>query len=135
MKQPSAYLKMRILGAIDYADGKSITQRIRNLAAQSFSDEDGNSRSFTWRTIQTWLYRYKSQGITGVQPKSRKDKGSTRKVSPEELLEALNAARRHFHDKHPDKMSLYRYCIEKDSSTKTTSPRPLTTDSSGNTTC
>ena len=77
MKQPSAYLKMRILGAIDYADGKSITQRIRNLAAQSFSDEDGNSRSFTWRTIQTWLYRYKSQGITGVQPKSRKDKGST----------------------------------------------------------
>ena len=113
MKQPSAYLKMRILGAIDYADGKSITQRIRNLAAQSFSDEDGNSRSFTWRTIQTWLYRYKSQGITGVQPKSRKDKGSTRKVSPEELLEALNAARRHFHDKHPDKMSLYRYCIEK----------------------
>jgi len=113
MKNPSAYLKMRILGAIDYATGRTITERIKNVAGQRFVDEDGNPRQFTWRTIQTWLYRYKSQGVTGVENKMRRDKGQPRKVTPEELLEALNSARRHFHDKHPDKMSLYRYCIEK----------------------
>lgn len=113
MKQPSAYLKMRILGAIDYAQGKNITERIKNIAHQTFTDEDGHQRSFTWRTIQTWLYRYKSRGITGVEPKVRKDKGQPRKVTPEQLLEALNTAREHFKDKKADRMSLYRYCIVK----------------------
>ena len=113
MKLPSSYLKMRILGAIDYADGKSIAERVKNVATQTFIDEDGNPRTFTWRTISTWLYRYKSQGITGIQAKSRKDKGQPRKVTPEELLEALNIARQHFKDKKADRMSLYRYCIAK----------------------
>ncbi len=113
MKQPSPYLKMRILGAIDYADGKTIAQRIKNLAAQTFIDEDGNAREFTWRTISTWLYRYKSRGVTGIENKVRRDKGIPRKVTPEELLEALNIARRHFKDEKVDRMSLYRYCIEK----------------------
>lgn len=113
MKHPSSYLKMRVLGAIDYADGKTITQKIKNLATQIFIDEDGNPRQFTWRTIQTWLYRYKSQGITGVQSRTRKDKGVPRKITPEELLEVLNIARQHFKDQKADRMSLYRYCIAK----------------------
>ena len=113
MKNPSSYLKMRLMGAIDYAPGRTITERIKSIAGQTFIDEDGNPRHFTWRTIQTWLYRYKSQGITGIENKTRRDKGLPRKVTPEELLEALNIARPHFKDHHPDKMSLYRYCIEK----------------------
>ena len=64
----------------------------------TFLDEEGNPRQFTWRTIQTWFYRYKNHGITGMTHRTRKDKGQTRKVTPEELLEALNAARPHFHD-------------------------------------
>ncbi|MBZ0166315.1 MAG: DDE-type integrase/transposase/recombinase [Candidatus Omnitrophica bacterium] len=113
MKNPSAYLKMKILGAIDYAEGKSIAQRIKTISEQTFIDEDGHPRKFTWRTISTWLYRYKSKGVTGVEPKPRKDKGSTRKFTPEELLEAINIARRHFKDQNTDRMSIYRYCIEK----------------------
>jgi putative transposase len=112
MKNPSPYLKIRILGAIDYAAGKTITDRIKNTAGQTFSDEDGHPRTFTWRTIQTWLYRYKSQGVTGIENKKRRDKGIPRKVTPEELLEALNIARRHFKNEKADRMSLYRYCIE-----------------------
>lgn len=104
---------MRVLGAIDYAQGKSIKQRIQNAATQTFIDEDGNPRKFTWRTISTWLYRYKKNGITGIESRVRKDKGFPRKITPEELLEALNIARRHFNDQHPHKMALYRYCIEK----------------------
>jgi hypothetical protein len=113
MKLPSSYLKMRILGAIDYADGKTIGARIKNLSSQTFTDEDGQQRRFTWRTISTWLYRYKSRGVTGIENHQRKDKGVPRKITPEELLEALNMARQHFHDRQPDKMCLYRYCLEK----------------------
>jgi len=112
MKQPSVYLKMRVLGAIDTVQGKTRHERVHNVAAMTFLDEDGHARQFTWRTIQTWFYRYKNHGITGMTPQPRKDKGQTRKVAPEELLEALNAAKPHFHNKRHNKRALYRFCVE-----------------------
>ena len=113
MKQPSVYLKMRVLGAIDTALGRTRQQRIHSVAALTFLDEEGHPRQFTWRTIQTWFYRYKNHGITGMTQQPRKDKGQTRKVTPEELLEALNAAKPHFHHRRTNKRALYRFCIEK----------------------
>jgi transposase InsO family protein len=113
MKQPSVYLKMRVLGAVDTVDGRTRHERIHHVAAMTFLDEDGNSRQFTWRTIQTWHYRYKNHGITGMTNTSRKDKGQTRKVTPEELLEAINAAKPHFRNPHANKRALYRFCVEK----------------------
>jgi len=103
---------MRVLGAIDNAQGKSRHDRVLNVAAMTFLDEDGNSRQFTWRTIQTWFYRYKNHGITGMSPQPRKDKGHVRKATPEELLEAINAARPHFHNNCTNKYAIYRYCVE-----------------------
>lgn len=113
MKLPSVYLKMRVLGAIDNAQGKTRHERVLNVAAMTFLDEEGNSRQFTWRTIQTWHYRYKNHGITGMTPQPRKDKGQVRKATPEELLEAINAAKPHFHDQRTNKRAIYRFCIEK----------------------
>jgi putative transposase len=113
MKQPSVYLKMRVLGAVDTALGRTRHERIHNVAAMTFLDEEGHSRRFTWRTIQTWFYRYKNHGITSMTNRSRKDKGHTRKVAPEELLEALAAAKPHFHSQNANKRALYRFCIEK----------------------
>ncbi len=113
MKQPSTYLKMRVLGALDTAEGKTRHARVHKVAGMTFSDEDGNPRAFTWRTIQTWYYRYKNYGITGMNNQPRRDKGQPRKITPEELLEAINAALPHFRQKQRNKMAIYRFCIEK----------------------
>lgn len=113
MKNPSPYFKMKIMGAIDYATGKTIRKRIQEVAGQTFIDEDGNPRRFTWRTISTWYYRYKSHGITGVAKKDRSDKGTTRKITPEQLLEAINQVLPYFRDGHFNKMDIYRKIIEK----------------------
>jgi transposase InsO family protein len=113
MKQPSVYLKMRVLGAVDTVEGRTRHERIHNVAAMTFLDEEGNPRQFTWRTIQTWHYRYKNHGITGMTNQPRKDKGQVRKATPEELLEAINAAKPHFHNQLANKRALYRFCIEK----------------------
>jgi transposase InsO family protein len=113
MKQPSVYLKMRVLGAVDTVEGRTRHERVHNVATMPFLDEEGNPRRFTWRTIQTWYYRYKNHGITGMTNRPRKDKGQVRKVTPEELLEALNAARPHFTNQRTNKRALYRFCIEK----------------------
>lgn len=71
MKNPSSYLKMRILGAVENAKGKTIKERIITASKLKFTDEQGNERNFTWRTISTWYYRYKTHGITGVTLKDR----------------------------------------------------------------
>jgi transposase InsO family protein len=113
MKQPSVYLKMRVLGAVDTVEGRTRHERVHNVATMTFLDEESNSRQFTWRTIQTWYYRYKNHGITGMTHHERKDKGQARKVTPEELLEALNAARPHFTNRRTNKRALYRFCVEK----------------------
>ena len=112
MKNPSPYLKMRVLGAIDYAQGKTISERIRKVSEATFTDEEGHTRQFTWRTIQTWLYRYKSQGVTTLEKKNRSDKGTQRKMPVEELQEAINQILPHFRQGRFNKTDVYRKGIE-----------------------
>lgn len=112
MRNSSSYLKMRVLGAIDMAEGKSITARIRNVSKTSFTDEDGIQRRFTWRTISTWLYRYKAGGVTTIENRRRSDRGRTRKISLEDLQEAIDKALPGFHGNPPNITAVYRLCIE-----------------------
>ena len=93
MRNPTAYLKMRVLGAIDMAPGNSIQSRIKAVSQMTFTDEDGQARQFTWRTIQTWYSRYQKHGVTVMENKARSDKGKSRKVTPEDLLEAIRKVR------------------------------------------
>ena len=52
LKNPTSYLRMRVLGAIDMAQGNSISARIKAVSEMTFHDEEGHPRRFTWRTIQ-----------------------------------------------------------------------------------
>jgi len=113
MKRPSIYVKMKVLGAIEVVEGKTRHERIQNVAKMTFLDEEGGQHRFTWRTIQTWYYRYKNHGVTAMDNHARADKGQARKVTPEEVLEAINAALPHFHKKRLNKSAIYRFCIEK----------------------
>jgi len=109
MKRVSPYLKMRVLGAIEYAPGASIVERIRHVAGQPFTDENGVHFQFTWRTIQTWYSRYKKDGITTMHPRTRSDRGVPRKMTVAELAEAIEQARRYFRDGAPrNTTALYR---------------------------
>jgi len=87
MKRVSPYLKMRVLGAIEFAPGRTNVERIKHVSTLVFADESGERFQFTWRTIQTWYSRYKKDGITTMMPERRSDRGRPRKVSPEELLD------------------------------------------------
>jgi len=112
MHNPTAYLRMRVLGAIDMAEGNSIQARIRAVSQMTFTDEDGHPRQFTWRTIQTWYSRYQQHGITVMQPKPRSDKGKRRKVVIEDVLAAIGKVQPKVHGKTATRALLYRLCIE-----------------------
>jgi transposase InsO family protein len=76
------------------------------------STKTGGASSLPWRTIQTWHSRYKKDGTTTVLAKPRSDKGKTRKMAPEELLEAIEQVRASFRGPH-NVRAIYRACIEK----------------------
>ena len=112
MHNPTPYLKMRVLGAIDMAEGNSIQSRIKAVSQLTFTDEDGCPRQFTWRTIQTWFSRFQKHGVTVMDNKPRTDKGKVRKVAVEEVQEALLKIYPKVHGKTPTLALLYRLCIE-----------------------
>lgn len=90
-QRPPIELRLRVLSAVDYADGTNTRERIKNVAERTFYDEQTSQEyQFTWRTISTWLYRFKKNGITALDNKTRSDKNAYRKVQPNELAEAIN---------------------------------------------
>lgn len=110
MKRIPIYLKMRVLGALEHAAGKTLRDRYKFVAAMTFKDEEGHAHCFTWRTIQTWWYWYRHHGMVGAR--SRSDKGTTRKVSPEELLEAIEKVMPTFRQAPGNVTAIYRAGIE-----------------------
>ena len=119
MRNPTPYLKMRVLGAIDMAAGNSIQARIRAVSQMTFTDEDGHPRQFTWRTIQTWYSRYQKHGVTVMENKTRSDKGKPRKVVLEDVAEAVRKVRPKLHSATPTLATVYRLCIEEGLLTRT----------------
>jgi transposase InsO family protein len=112
MHNPTPYLKMRVLGAIDMAEGNTIRDRIKVVSRMTFTDEDGHARQFTWRTIETWLCRYNKHGVTALSNNIRSDKGRPRKVVLEELQEAIEKVLPKLRGHTPTRGALYRLCIE-----------------------
>ena len=113
MKRVTPYLKMRVLGAIEFAPGRTIVARIKHTSGIVFADDNDQRHQFTWRTIQTWYSRYQKDGITSMHPRARSDKGLTRKVQPEQLAEVIDQVRPQFHGNPGNVTALYRACIER----------------------
>jgi len=104
---------MRVLGAVETAPGTSRRARFESVSKLPFVDEYGQTHFFTWRTIETWWCRYQKHGITVMKNKSRSDRGTFRKVTPETVLEAVESVLPSFHKKSFNVTSIYRACIER----------------------
>lgn len=115
-KTPPLEIRLRVLTAIDYATGSTIRERIKSVSTQTFVDQQTNiSYQFTWRTISTWLYRYKKDGITTLEKKTRSDKQTQRKIKIEELAEAINEVLPHLRNNKVGiipKSTLYRCLLQ-----------------------
>tara|TARA_R110002072_G_scaffold303087_1_gene493075 strand:- start:1032 stop:1820 length:789 start_codon:yes stop_codon:yes gene_type:complete len=116
-KKPPLAVRLMVLNAIEYAPGNSIRERIKSVSQRTFTDElTGRQYRFTWRTISTWLYRFKKQGVTTLENKTRSDKHAYRKVHANELAEAIRevlpSLRNNKVGQIP-KMALYRQLLKR----------------------
>lgn len=91
MPNPSLEVRLRALAAIDVAPGNSVRARIIHASKQAFvCPQTNHCYRFTWRTVSTWYYRYKKDGITTMENKTRADSHTQRKVPVSQLAEAIN---------------------------------------------
>lgn len=89
--KPSFELRLRVLNAVHDAPGATMRERIKCAADRTFTDTlSGQQHRFTWRTVSTWLYRHKKNGITTLENKTRRDKDAPRKVQLSQLAEAIH---------------------------------------------
>ncbi|MEM7421697.1 MAG: DDE-type integrase/transposase/recombinase [Pseudomonadota bacterium] len=116
-KNPPLEIRLSVLAAVDYAPGSTIRERIKIVSRQHFIDQHTGQRyQFTWRTISTWLYRYKKNGVATLEKKTRSDKQTQRKVQMPELAEAINEVLPFLSQNKVGKIpksTLYRYLLEK----------------------
>jgi transposase InsO family protein len=90
-----ALFRHAIIGELDIealARGEK-TARIDELAGRTWRDPDGRERRFSARTLWAWWSAYKTRGLEGLLPRTRKDRGALRAFDAE-TLEAAIAKRR-----------------------------------------
>ena len=66
-----------------------ISARLAEIAAKAVVLPDGRDRCYSLRTLWSWWSAYRKQGLTGLLPAERSDKGVPREITPELLALAI----------------------------------------------
>jgi len=69
-------------------DGHSASQILIRIAAQQHSLPDGSMRRYSVPTLRLWLQRYLAEGLEGLMPRDRSDKGAFRAID-DDTAEAI----------------------------------------------
>jgi transposase InsO family protein len=84
-----ALFRYRVLSPLLDEDAElSLRKRVEERAAQPHRHPCGELRTFSQRTLWTWLGQFRQGGIEALHPCHRKDKGKLRALTPEVLLRA-----------------------------------------------
>ena len=94
-RRQQALVRHAIIGELDIEalPRGERSARIAELATRSYRTPAGRERRFSARTLWTWWSAYRRQGLDGLLPKRRQDRGALRALSPA-ALEAAIALRR-----------------------------------------
>jgi transposase InsO family protein len=63
--------------------------RLAELAARTYQTPVGRARRFTARTLWAWWSAYRRDGLEGLRPRVRKDRGALKALRPEVLETAI----------------------------------------------
>ncbi len=92
---PKALFRLSVLGPLvsrERLERGELQQIIRELAQREYAIPDSRRHHLGEKTIEAWYYRWRREGITGLTPKIRVDRGQS-KLSPS-IQEAILAAKR-----------------------------------------
>lgn len=73
--------------------GMPLAQALEAAAAIPIQRADGNTRTFSVRTLEDWWYAFKKGGFAQLHPQARSDRGQFRSLTPEQEKWVLEQAR------------------------------------------
>jgi len=59
-------------------EAPSLAQYFRNIAAKKHTGPDGKQVTVTYHSLERWFYSYRKDGLAGITPKERVDRGRPR---------------------------------------------------------
>ncbi len=92
---PLALFRLSVLGALvsrERLHRGELQMSIRDLAEREYAIPGSQRRMLAEKTIQAWYYTWRKEGIAGLEPKTRGDRGQS-KITPA-LQQAVLAAKR-----------------------------------------
>jgi len=92
---PLALFRLSVLGPMvsrEQLEHGELQRLIRELAQREYAIPGTQRRHLGEKTIQAWYYAWRREGIAGLEPKIRVDRGQS-KIAPE-IQEAILAAKR-----------------------------------------
>lgn len=75
-----ALFRYGIIAPILHDSGQRQTQYFKELAQKLFDVPGYGRKKYNWKTFKSWLRTYRTAGFDGLKPKTRADKGASRRV-------------------------------------------------------
>ena len=97
-REATAVFRAEIIGAMarqELSHGE-LKARLRTLSHRRYRPPGADStRTFAVSTLERWYYAYKKDGLDGLLPKARSDRGHGQKLDPELVALLLDIRREH----------------------------------------
>jgi len=81
--QKKALFKYKLIAPVLAESGLRQKDYLESFRSRVFDDSPLDKKSFVPKTIKKWIYKYRKYGLDGLKPSHRKDKGISRKITPE----------------------------------------------------
>ena len=78
--EQSALFKYGVIAPVIHDTAKKQAAWFREAAQKVYDVPGLGRRKYQWRTFKSWLRSYRIHGFDGLKPKSRTDKGISRKL-------------------------------------------------------
>jgi transposase InsO family protein len=101
--------KFGIISPVIHGTQRNQAAYFREMAKKTYSVPGLGAKKYKWRTFKRWLHLYRKYGYAGLKPKTRGDKGKSRKITDgiqEKIIAILS--KKEFHTVS----NLYRYLLE-----------------------
>jgi transposase InsO family protein len=89
-KTEESFFRFSIISQLLHQNFKKgeLRKKLLELSKRPYLNPKGNYRMFSYKTLEEWYYKFKNQGISGLENKQRKDCGIQR-VLPQEVTEQI----------------------------------------------
>lgn len=92
---PAALFRLSVIGPLtsrDHLERGEFKKIVRELSAKTYDIPNSKRVHIDGKTIERWFYQWRKEGIDGLNPKSRSDKGTSQ--LPKEIQQKLLALKK-----------------------------------------